>query len=236
MALERLDTHKDEPDPDRRLRPSRAAAIAVPAPVDRWDAASLLRLSGAAGNQAVVRLLQDSRHIQRTLNIGDLSSKTAANEVREPTTTTEKLQAGTTFAINETFQDPVRHWIQAFCRANGNGNRFSESFDVEFAAGNVKVKNVSREKLVGQAQLAIEVDLRGAAHGNVPTPHFKIWSKYGSDKSLMRPWPTKVFPLSEGQIRTILLATSLDSLRSTWTTHVQKYYTFKNYGESYEPS
>jgi len=237
VALERLDAHEDDPGPDRRLRPSRDAAIAVPAPGDRWDAGGLLRLSGAAGNQAVVRWLQGSRRIQRTLNKGDLSSKTAAAPVLEPEPTTkEKLQAGPTFAINETFQEPTRQWIQAFCRANGNGNRFSESFDVTFTAGNVKVKSVSREKQVGEAQLVIEVDLRGAAHGGVATPHFKIWSKYGSDKSLMRPWPEKVFTLSDGQVRTVLGANSLASLTSTWTTHVQKYYTFKNYGESYEPS
>jgi hypothetical protein len=235
MPLERVDAHRNDSDPDRRPWPSGNTAIAVPAPGDRLDAAGLRRLSGAAGNQAVVGLLQGSRRVQRALNIGDLSSKTAAKQVLEPKNP-EQLQAGSTFAINATFEEPTRQWIQAFCRANGNGNRFSETFAVTFPAGSMKVKSVSREKQAGDAQLAIEVDLRGAAHGNVPTPHFKIWSKFGSDKTLMRPWPTKVFPLSEAQVRTILDKNSLESLKSAWTTHAQKYYTFKNYAEDYDPS
>ena len=230
MPLERLSLHEDEPDPQR----SRDTAVAVPAPADRWDADQLLRLSGTAGNQAVARLLHGPRRIQRTLNKGAAGSTTAANAVLEPTVSSP-LQAGPMYVMSAALGDSTKQWVQAFCKANGNTNRFSESFEVGFGAGNVKIKGENRKKLEGTAQMVIEIDFRGANHGGVDTPHFKVWSKFDADKSLTGPWPGKVFPLSDAQVRTILTSNTLASLTSTWTGNLQKYYTFKNYGESFVP-
>jgi len=234
MRRERRDLREGETADEREPSSTSQHAIAIAPHQGHLGAAELRRLSHSAGNQSVVRMLQGSRLVQREINRGDRFSTTAATQILAPQNSTEPLLAGTTNAINGTFSADTRQWIQAFCGSNGKGNRFSEVFDVTFAKGKTKVKNDSKDMVEGAASLAIEVDFRGAAHGGVPTPHFKVYSKYGAAKNWELPWSV-VWGLSEAQVTTILTANSLASLKANWTREIQKHYTHKNFGATYTP-
>src|SRR3954454_5286799 len=120
MRRERL--HRDDDESVLEHGPQASEpAVAVPRP----GAAELQDLSHSAGNQAVVRMLQAQRQLQRVINRGDRFSAKATTLVQKPPDDSkDKLLSGATDSTNSDFSDNTRLWIQNFCKSNGNGNRF----------------------------------------------------------------------------------------------------------------